>query len=300
MAKSLCYNEVRDYINTKGYILLDEMYHNTKTKLNLVCSKGHKCSITFDNFKNNNVGCRKCYHAKSNTTQKRSGDAIRKTVEDMGYTLVDDLNTYENDSCKVSIKCKNGHILFKRVSKIKSVCDLCRKHHIVDNKQRNEFSYIKNYIEEVGYMLLTGSYYHGKQKLSIRCDSGHIFNMVWNNFQQGQRCPVCFSQGRSYKEESIGKYISNLIDGVILRDRSTVINPLTNRSLELDVWIPSLNKAIEFNGDYWHNTEITRKRDNIKKEQCKIQGIELLVIDEKEYDQSPDQYRSKIKEFVLS
>jgi hypothetical protein len=56
--------------------------------------------------------------------------------------------------------------------------------------------------------------------------------------------------------------------------------------LELDVWFPDLNKAIEFNGDYWHSKENVKQRDVEKIIQCKEKNIDLLIINEKEWKQN--------------
>jgi len=42
-----------------------------------------------------------------------------------------------------------------------------------------------------GYELLSESYENNKQKLSFRCENGHIFDMTWLNLSQGHRCPMC-------------------------------------------------------------------------------------------------------------
>lgn len=69
-----------------------------------------------------------------------------------------------------------------------------------------------------------------------------------------------------------------MYDGEILpNDRNTIINPLTNNYLELDVYLPEKSKAIEFNGTYWHSLP---NNDRIKKEQCRYNNIDLLVIEE--------------------
>ena len=53
--------------------------------------------------------------------------------------------------------------------------------------------------------------------------------------------------------------------------------------MELDIFIPELNKAVEFNGGYWHSREKTKIKDRIKKEECENKGIKLLVIDEQNW-----------------
>jgi very-short-patch-repair endonuclease len=78
---------------------------------------------------------------------------------------------------------------------------------------------------------------------------------------------------------------------------------LTNRKFELDIYIPSLKKAIEFDGIYWHESKWAKdrgipERDARKDEECKKAGITLLRIQEEYYASLPDQVRGIIKAFL--
>lgn len=53
------------------------------------------------------------------------------------------------------------------------------------------YEFVKYFIEQEGYKLLSTEYVSVKTKLDIQCCNGHLFNMKFNNFQQGQRCPIC-------------------------------------------------------------------------------------------------------------
>jgi hypothetical protein len=81
----------------------------------------------------------------------------------------------------------------------------------------------------------------------------------------------------------------------ICNDRSILVNPYTNTPLELDIYLPSLSKAIECNGDYWHSSEDRKKIDIIKKQLCYNLGIDLFVLMYSEWDEN----RSKCKELLI-
>jgi len=53
---------------------------------------------------------------------------------------------------------------------------------------------------------------------------------------------------------------------------------------ELDIHIPSLKKAIEYDGTYWHSRPGSQERDLRKDQQCAEVGIQLLRIPEAEYE----------------
>ena len=86
---------------------------------------------------------------------------------------------------------------------------------------------------------------------------------------------------------------------MIRNDRTQIKNPLTNCTLELDIWIPSLNKAIEFNGDYWHSDKYTKTKDKIKVKQCEEKNINLLVIKECDYNTQKHDIINNIKSFLM-
>ena len=111
---------------------------------------------------------------------------------------------------------------------------------------------MKNYIESEGYQLLSDHYENAKTKLLLKCPIGHEHKIKFNNFQQGNRCPLC-NKRTSKGEQDLALYIESFGIKIFKNDRSILVNPLTGKNLELDIYIPSLNKAIEYNGGYWHS-----------------------------------------------
>ena len=89
---------------------------------------------------------------------------------------------------------------------------------------------------------------------------------------------------RSRGENEVFEYCKELCDGfceVIANDRSILkANSFWSWDCahELDVWIPDLNLAIEYNGEYWHGAEIAMEQDRIKFEICRNYGIDLVTV----------------------
>ena len=52
--------------------------------------------------------------------------------------------------------------------------------------------------------------------------------------------------------------------------------------MELDIYIPSIKVAIEYDGAFWHRSEKAREREERKFQQCQELGINLLRIKEEE------------------
>ena len=60
------YEEVKKYIEERGYKLLSKEYKNANTKLHMECNRGHGCWITFGAFrdpsdKKRGRRCKQCH-----------------------------------------------------------------------------------------------------------------------------------------------------------------------------------------------------------------------------------------------
>lgn len=79
-----------------------------------------------------------------------------------------------------------------------------------------------------------------------------------------------FSNG----EKEILEFIEKNYNGKIITNTRNVINPY-----EIDIYLPDLNIAIEFNGVYWHS-ELHKNKNyhSTKSALCKYKGIQLIHI----------------------
>lgn len=81
-------------------------------------------------------------------------------------------------------------------------------------------------------------------------------------------------KGISAKEKDIVDSIKNNYDGIIIENTKKIIYPK-----ELDIWLPDLNLAIEFNGHYFHSASLKPKDYHYNKSlQCREKGIRLIHI----------------------
>ena len=97
------------------------------------------------------------------------------------------------------------------------------------------------------------------------------------------RCPVCYPSSISKPQMEIFEYLKSLlpINTDILQNVRHQIHPL-----ELDIYIPSLKLAIEYNGMYWHGEMNGGKDRNYhinKTRECEKLGIRLIHIFEDEW-----------------
>lgn len=96
---------------------------------------------------------------------------------------------------------------------------------------------------------------------------------VRNRTRLNSSCPTCNRMGTSFPEQAVYYYCQ--------REFGTVFNRYegfkTDGVSELDIWIPEINTAIEYDGSYYHRS---RKGDLIKDKACQKLGIRLIRIKE--------------------
>ena len=138
-----------------------------------------------------------------------------------------------------------------------------------------------------------GKYDHSLEKCSWTCKEGHDFTMKPNNVQQGQWCPRC-SHTISRSEQALFAWIREIYPDA----QPNVRGLLPNKRMELDIWVPSISKAIEFDGDYWHDQEDARRRDLIKNRETARLGIALMRVRYSDWVADPETTKIQIKLFL--
>lgn len=106
-------------------------------------------------------------------------------------------------------------------------------------------------------------------------------------------CPICLAKFKSRGEKEIYNYINQFLKfQPILRNTKQLTSPK-----ELDIVIPNLKIAIEFNGVYWHSErKLENKNYHLHKtELCENQGYQLLHIFDTEWNFSQAIVKSRLK-----
>ena len=110
------------------------------------------------------------------------------------------------------------------------------------------------------------------------CPYGHTYSASVLHRGHGTNCPVCHSRRQtSFAEKAFFYYIKQIYPDAVHRETSV----LGNR-MELDIYIPSIRFAIEYDGAFWHDTEKAKEREKKKFDRCRELGINLLRIKEQE------------------
>lgn len=126
------------------------------------------------------------------------------------------------------------------------------------------------------------------------CDRGHEWcAAVHSRSKNGSGCLSCVAPTWvSGPEREIGSFLSSNSIDFLVSDH-TVLG-----KRELDIYLPSYNLAIEFNGLYWHSESAGKKKDYHfnKWQDCLSKGIDLLQVWEDDWSSKPELVKRMILE----
>lgn len=181
---SFDYEFVKNFFEKEGFKLISRSYKNNSEKLEVECPNSHKYNTTFQSFRNGHR-CRIC-----------SGFNI--------YTIDDVINAFENENCKLLedeyinmhtkmryiCKCGNEDLIdfahFLRGQK----CSKCANKKRADT-HRLSYDYIKIFIKNKGYSLVSEEYVNAHERLHLVCPEGHDYFPSFDSFKSGKRCSIC-------------------------------------------------------------------------------------------------------------
>ena len=156
---------------------------------------------------------------------------------------------------------------FERTSKALSVSkeeffDRCMDVH------NNKYTYVES--------TFTGM----SDKMKVICPIHGEFEQNARTHMLGYGCPKCGHNLSKSENEIYDFIVGKLGEGkVISRDREEI------KPLELDIYIPSLKVAVEYNGLIWHSNKFSddKTRQFRKTQICEKKGIRLIQVFEDEY-----------------
>ena len=193
-------------------------------------------------------------------------------------------STSFGSNIKVWWKCKSGHPSWKASPNNRANhhtgCPYCAGRKVLagDNDLATKYPHIAaewNY-EKNGELKPTQVTAHSNRKVWWKCEFGHDYQARINaRTVEHIGCSKCSKERRSsFPEKAILFYLKKVFPDV----RENVSFSWLGKK-EVDIFIPSLNSAVEYDGYHWHkDTEKDRKKD----ETCLEHGINLYRVREEE------------------
>lgn len=175
----------------------------------------------------------------------------------------------------------------------------------LSSKRYSEEQLVKIINDTVGdkFTLITpiSEYRNKYQKLDFLCvKCGEVQKKNIMMLVSTPRCFNCHPK-ESLKQLDLYEYVKSLASDAELSNRD-VIAPR-----ELDVWVPSANLGIEFNGLYWHSDQfVSQNYHQEKHDACQEKNVTLLSVFEDEWRDKQDiikgmiKHRLRLDSFVLN
>lgn len=287
---------VKEYINKNSYCeLLSDKYINYSSKMLFKCKCGKTFETSFQEFKGGNKRqCNICGHKKASDKSRLTIKEVRKYVqENSNCELISD--KYINNSSKLTFKCECGNTFKRSFANFKKGEQKCRKcvNKELNDRYKNDYSYVKEIVEVNGCKLLSEYYINSKQKLKIQCKCGNIFSRRLIDFTRNRpQCPECSDslpiiEIKNILSENNIKYESEYtFEG---------LNGIHGKPLRYDIAIlnndSTLKLLIEYDGEFHYKKFYEEQKyedivihDKMKNEFCKKNNIKLIRISYKEKD----------------
>ena len=117
---------------------------------------------------------------------------------------------------------------------------------------------------------------YSRRKVWWKGRCGHEWEAIISNRVNGSGCPYCkSSSATSFPEQALYFYLKHIYKDAVSRDM--------HLGVELDIYIPSIKLAIEYDGEAWHKGR-KNQSDYKKNIICKKNNISLIRIREQNLD----------------
>lgn len=133
-----------------------------------------------------------------------------------------------------------------------------------------------------------------QKKVTLICKNNplHSYDISCHNILRWDSCPHCPRNNDSKPEKELYDYVSSITKCKVIHRKTGFLS----ERKELDIYIPELSIAIEFNGIYWHTEKHGkgRKYHYSKWKECRDKGIQLITIWEDEWRDKKDIVKSML------
>ncbi len=250
------------------------------------CPKGHEYDLRISQ-RTRGQGCPYCSNKRVLSGFNDLATTHPKLLDQWDF----EKNTLRPDSVshgsheKVWWKCEQGHRYQQAINKKtsrKTGCPVCSGHITVPGV--NDFATIYPDLAEEWHPTKNGDLLPSEiskkngRKVWWLCRYGHEWQATpHDRVTDNTGCPIC-SQRRltSFPEQAIFYYIKKLYPDAVNRYKGIFDN-----GMELDIYVPSIHFAVEFDGAAWHGTEEVHRREQTKYNICRENKITLFRVKER-------------------
>lgn len=279
----------------------NDLSYGSRKIIHWIC---HKCGYSWSTtLKNRTISKRGCAVCSGKRIMPGYNDVLTLHPEIEQFFDISNNFSLSNMAStsrkKAQWKCKKGHVFTRCIeTMIKSqecpICEGSKCGVLVEGmndlstlhpKIASYWDYSKN--DKLPSQVTAGSSYLAWWKCP---ETGKSYQRdIYDQVHRTHESPYTVS---STQEKEVCDFVVSLIgeDDVILHNR-TIISPY-----EIDIYVPSKNFAIEFNGIYWHSDARGKSKNYHKNkfEKCKDMGIQLFTIWEDDWSDKKNIIKSML------
>lgn len=297
MSKSLSFQEFKalaHLVHNCKYKYKESSFKSSSANTEILCPE-HGPFIQRAAHHISGSGCPMCGH--STGTSKRSkpfSEFLKEADEVHGNTQTYDEKTYATARKPLRVSClKHGDYWASPSNILKGhKCPKCAML-TVSQKFTKPWAYVHAKFRRVhgdAYQYFEDSYVDAKTPMEMWCDRHGQFRQTPNDHgDSGTRCPAC-AGSVSKGQLEITNLVRSILPDEIFTDH--IYDKQTSRR-EVDIYIPSHNLAIEFNGTWWHSSKFKENKYHYNKQQelAKL-GIRCIQIFSDEWEYRPEQVKT--------
>lgn len=266
----------------------DEVTSGSSKKVWWICNKGHEWQASVSN-RAKNRGCPYCAHKRLlkgfNDLQTLYPD-VAKDWDIKKNEPITSADVLAGSNKKFWWKCHNCGYEWETSANARTCghgCPYCAKKRRIAANQKRNLIIGQNDLRTVAPQLLEEWDYKKNGSLKPedftagsgvkvwwKCKKyGHSWQAIIGSRVKGAGCPYCHAH-TSFPEQAVYYYISQVYPNAVNSDQ--------HLGIELDIYIPELHTAIEYDGVRYHSKRT--KKDEEKNRKCREQQIRLIRIRE--------------------
>jgi hypothetical protein len=235
-------NEALDFLAKKNIELLNTEQVTAWSRIHLRCPKHNfEWETTFSTMKAWDSGCKMC------AWDVPSYEEIKAHAESFGYVILEWMRK-GGDHRRIKLRCeKHKREWLTSQGCIMANDRICRD--CACENRKTSYAKIKAIVESKGGTLLTENCTGSLTKIMVRCQNSHEFKTYFDNVNQGYWCPKC----PYVVQTNLYEIVKELTDNDPVFDARPfawlTTDPSFKQRMQLDIWIPELKLAIEYDGE---------------------------------------------------
>lgn len=122
-------------------------------------------------------------------SKKYTYEQVKEMCKENGFELLE--KEYVNSGVNMKMKCENGHIIEKRLDKVrKTKCGKCK------NSIKLSFEEVKEKCLLKGFKVLEDEYKNARTKMKVMCQNNHITHKTLDSIHNDNGCTKCLNRNK--------------------------------------------------------------------------------------------------------